>query len=610
MPRAGSACFPPPEAPPAAAADAEMAESAHREAASVGELHSELAHRAAGEILAGFDGHQRRFAEITRRAPRRQAERDWHAMQADALERLDLYESEVNRTVIGLGRTLGDHVRCRTCWTVMKTAFARLAAERADQELARTFFNSTTRRVFATVGIDPEIEFVEPVPAGLEPEGPPPYTTHAHGGATAALIRDILAVHPVGAPYRRLDDDATLIAQRIDAYRESAWAEQDIDALDVLDAVFYRNKGAYLIGRIRGGRRLMPLVIALVNDGGFIVADAVLLSVDEASIVFSFTRSAFHVDVEAPARMIRFLKSIMPAKRVAELYLALGYDKHGKAELYRDLVAHLDRSTDRFEIAPGDAGLVMVVFTLPSYDVVFKVIRDAFGYPKSTSREHVMGRYRLVFKHDRAGRLVDTQEFKDLAIPRDRVSDDLLAELLQAAGHSVVLAGDRVVLKHVYTERRVTPLNLYLRTADEAAGRDAVLDFGRVIKDLAATNIFPGDVLLKNFGVTRHGRVVFYDYDEICLLTECNFRAMPEPRTDEEALAAEPWFYVGPHDIFPTELGTFMGLYGPLRDVFLTEHADLLGPEFWREMQALHADGAVMDIFPYRPERRLRDSAP
>ena len=584
-----------------------MAEAASSEAAAVGDRHGVLARRAAEGILAGFDGHQRRFRDITRRAPRRQAERDWHGMQADALERLELYEAEVSRVVIGLGHALGDHLRCRACWTAMKTAYTELAAARADHELARTFFNSATRRVFATVGIDPEIEFVEPTPAGLEDEGPPPYTSHAHGGATAALIRDILAAHPVGAPYRRPDDDADLIARRIDAYRASAWGDQAIDAIDMLDAVFYRNKGAYLVGRIRGGRRLMPLVIALVNEEGGIVADAVLMTVDEASIVFSFTRSAFHVDVEVPARMIRFLKSVMPAKRIAELYLAVGYDKHGKVELYRDLVAHLDHSADRFEIAPGDAGLVMLVFTLPSYDVVFKVIRDRFGYPKSTTREHVMGRYQLVFKHDRAGRLVDTQEFKHLVIPRHRISDGLLAELLHAASRSVELDGERVVLKHVYTERRVTPLNLYLRTADEAAGRDAVLDFGRVIKDLAATNTFPGDMLLKNFGVTRHGRVVFYDYDEICLLTECNFRTMPEPRTEDEVMAAEPWFHVGPHDIFPSEFRSFMGLYGPLLDVFLAAHGELLGPEFWRGMQALHAAGEVMDIFPYRPERRLRE---
>jgi len=335
------------------------------------------------------------------------------------------------------------------------------------------------------------------------------------------------------------------------------------------------------------------------------VVDAVLLTENEASIVFSFTRSSFHVDVEAPHDVIRFLKSIMPVKRVAELYIALGYNKHGKAELYRDLVHHLQRSTDKFAIAPGDRGMVMLVFTMPSYDVVFKVIRDTFAYPKTTTRRQVMDRYQLVFKHDRAGRLVDAQEFEYLAFPRDRFSDDLLTELADGAASSVIIEDNRVIVKHLYTERRVTPLNLHLWHVDEAAARDVVLDYGQAIKDLAATNIFPGDLLLKNFGVTRHGRVIFYDYDELCLLTDCNFREMPPARDLDEELASEPWFYVGPNDIFPEEFLTFIGLQGGMRDVFLQAHRDLLGPGFWTKMQAWHKAGEVVDIFPYRPSRRL-----
>jgi isocitrate dehydrogenase kinase/phosphatase len=247
----------------------------------------------------------------------------------------------------------------------------------------------------------------------------------------------------------------------------------------------------------------------------------------------------------------------------------------------------------------------MLVFTLPSYEFVFKVIRDTFAYPKMTSRRHVMDRYELVFKHDRAGRLVDAQEFESLALPRARFSETLLAELGAAAAGSVDLEGEHLVIKHVYVERRVTPLNLYLRATDGAAARDAVLDFGQSIKDMAATNIFPGDLLLKNFGVTRHGRVIFYDYDELRLLTECTFRRMPAPRDDDEEMAAEPWFGVGPHDMFPEEFIRFMGLHGELREVFLEAHGDLLTPEFWRRMQAEHEAGAVVDIFPY-PESRSR----
>ena len=335
------------------------------------------------------------------------------------------------------------------------------------------------------------------------------------------------------------------------------------------------------------------------------MVDAALTTEDEVSIVFSFTHSYFHVDADRPHDVIQFLKSIMPLKRVAELYIALGYNKHGKTELYRDLLRHLERSTDKFKIAPGDRGMVMVVFTLPSYDVVFKVIRDKIPFPKTTTRADVLKKYQLVFDHDRAGRLADAQEFEHLAFDRNRFSDALLAELMDTASDSVAVRDSQVLIRHLYTQRRMTPLNLYLRDATEATALDAAREYGQAIKDLAATNIFPGDLLLKNFGVTRHGRVAFYDYDELCLLTDCNFRDMPRARDLEEELAAEPWFYVGDEDLFPEEFLTFMGLQGTVREVFLEAHRDLLSPDFWRRMQERHAAGEVLDIFPYRQGRRL-----
>jgi isocitrate dehydrogenase kinase/phosphatase len=559
-------------------------------------------------IRGGFNEHQRQFREITRRAPSRQKERDWQGMQRDAVERLDLYEQQVSQTVRAVEAALGERFHRKGCWARMKDLYAGLVSGRVDAELAETFFNSITRRVFTTVGIDPTIEYggtdFERLDACAES---PSYSTYAREGSTEHLVRVILGNRALPVPYQDLDRDARLIAGAIETQRRAGLATAPIGAIDVLDPVFYRNKGAYLIGRIRGqGQRITPLVIALVYEEGRLVADAVLLTEDEASIVFSFTRSSFHVDVDAPRSVIRFLKSIIPAKRLAELYIALGYHKHGKAELYRDLTQHLERSTDSFEIAPGDRGMVMIVFTLPSYDIVFKVIRDVFDYPKTTTRRHVLERYQLVFKHDRAGRLVDAQEFEYLAFPKHRFSEALLKELQTSAAASVVVDDEHVILKHVYSERRVTPLNLYLWQADERPVRDAVLDYGQSIRDLAATNIFPGDLLLKNFGVTRHGRVIFYDYDELCLLTDCNFREMPVARDLEEEMAAEPWYYVGPHDVFPEEFLTFMGLPGGMREAFVAAHGEVLTAEFWTRMQALHRSGEVVDIFPYRAARRLQ----
>ena len=519
--------------------------------------------RAARLIRDAFDAHQHEFGEITRRAALRQEQRDWHGMQRDAVERLDLHGKSVWKAIAHVERVLGG-ARHRDGWAGVKTAYLDLVADRPDRELAQTFFTSVARRVLAIVGADPLVEYVEDTAGPLGPTSDPPvHATYSWRGRGASVVRDVLVDRPLTVRYQDVERDAGLIAERIEAHCRSLWGAGAIDLVEMLHPVLYRNKGAYLVGRIRGrGPGVLPIVIALVNEGGRMAADAVLLTEDEASIVFSFTRSAFHVDVAGPRGVIDFLKSIMPGKRVAELYIALGYHKHGKGELYRDLVRHLAASTDSFETAPGDRGMVMLVFTLPSYGVVFKVIRDAFAYPKTVTRRQVLERYQLVFQHDRAGRLVDAQEFEHFAFPRHRFSDSLLAELTESAAGSVVVDGDRVIVRHLYAERRVAPLNLYLREADEGAVRDVVLDYGRAIRDMAATNIFPGDLLLKNFGVTRHGRVIFYDYDELCLVTDCNFREMPEPRTPEEEMAAEPWFYVGPHDIFPEEFLTFMGLYG------------------------------------------------
>ncbi len=556
-------------------------------------------------IERAYEAYLQQFREITGRAALRQQRHDWRGVQQDARDRLDLHGAFVTRAIAELRGEPGAAGRSKTVWSEAKRAYAEAVGVRSDYELAQTFFNSVTRRLFSTVGVDPAVEFTDTdLDRPRPPSSRPACTAYPPRASTAALVADLLGTRRVAN--RPITFDAERIAAVIDTRRAQAWDGQPIEGVDLLDPVFYRNKGAYLIGRIRDGGRLLPLVIALVSEDDRVVVDAVLLTEDEASIVFSFTRSYFHVEVDAPHDLIMFLKSIMPAKRVAELYIALGYNRHGKAELFRDLTHHLACSTDRFEFAPGDRGMVMVVFTLPSYDVVFKVIRDRFAYPKQTTRRQVLERYELVFRHDRAGRLVDAQEFEHLAFPRHRFADDLLAELQEETADTVTTDGDRVVIRHLYIERRVRPLNLYLREADAAAARAVVLDFGQTIKDLAATNIFPGDVLLKNFGVTRHGRVIFYDYDELTPLTDCNFRRIPAPRTHEEEMAAEPWFYVGPHDMFPEEFLPFLGLHGELRDIFLKAHADLFDPDFWTRLQALHRAGEIVDIFPYEEGRRLR----
>jgi isocitrate dehydrogenase kinase/phosphatase len=371
-------------------------------------------------------------------------------------------------------------------------------------------------------------------------------------------------------------------------------------------SVFFRGQRAYLIGRVYSGLAVIPVVLALANDEGGITVDAVLLEEDDVSTLFSFTRAYFHVETERPYDLVRFLEVLTPRKRTAEIYISIGHNKHGKTGLYRDLYRHLALTDQPFEFAPGTPGLVMVAFTMPGYDIVFKVIRDSFGAPKQTTRRAVMDKYQLVFRHDRAGRLVDAQEFEHLKFERQRFAQDLLEELVTQAGRTVSVDGDYVVIDHAYLERRVIPLNVYIREASERAVEEAVLDYGQTIKDLAAADIFPGDMLLKNFGVTRHGRVVFYDYDELTLLRDCNFRIMPEPTTPEQEMASEPWYSVGESDIFPEEFRSFLGLGGKLRTLFEEHHAEIYEADFWRSIQDRITAGELIDILPYGSAQRLR----
>ena len=408
----------------------------------------------------------------------------------------------------------------------------------------------------------------------------------------------------------RLLESVLVAAERIEkAFPSTNGSAPANINLEMIGSVFYRGHGAYLVGRaFRKGDRGPGLPLALClrhpSDSG-ITLDAVLFGEVDLAILFSYTRAYFRVEAPCPYEMVRHLQELMPRKRLIDLYNAIGYHRHGKTEFYRDFVRHLRNSTDRFVAAEGSRGMVMLVFTLPSYDVVFKLIKDRFDYPKDTSRSEVMRRYRMVFDHDRAGRLVEAHEFEHLRISKDRFDPDLLADLQRNASETVRFEGDDVIIAHAYVERRLRPLNLFLNEADPESAVAAARDYGQAIKDLAASNIFPGDIFTKNFGVTRNGRVVFYDYDELTFLVDCNFRDMPQATTHEEEMAAEPWFSVRENDIFPEEFPNFLSLPGASRAGLLDRHADLFRADYWRNVQRTLKTGEIPEIFPYGPERRL-----
>ncbi|MCU9948804.1 bifunctional isocitrate dehydrogenase kinase/phosphatase [Pseudomonas sp. PDM13] len=558
-------------------------------------------------ILDGFDDYREHFRQITDGARARFEQAQWQEIQQAAAARIALYEEKVSEVSERLRSAFDEEVLLDVqLWPLVKSAYIKLIDLRFDDELSETWFNSIFCGLFSHDQISDGCMFIHTTRPSLRAHERAPQTRsyHPRGDLKAALLQ-ILDDYRFAVPFDDLDRDLErLVAQLRDSLPD--WVIKDPElCVELFSSTLYRNKGAYLVGRIYTRDEQWPLVIPLLHrEGKGIQVDALITDEADVSIIFSFTRSYFMVDVPVPAEFVSFLKRILPGKHIAELYTSIGFYKHGKSEFYRALINHLANTDDRFIMAPGVRGMVMSVFTLPGFNTVFKIIKDRFSPSKNVDRNTVIEKYRLVKSVDRVGRMADTQEFADFRFPKAKFEPECLAELLEVAPSTVELEGDTVLIRHCWTERRMTPLNIYLESASEPQVREALDDYGLAIKQLAAANIFPGDMLLKNFGVTRHGRVVFYDYDEISYLTEVNFRFIPPPRYPEDEMSSEPWYSVAPHDVFPEEFPRFLFADLGQRKLFNQLHGDLYDADYWKSLQDAIRAGKVIDVFPYRRKER------
>lgn len=557
----------------------------------------------ARQILLGFDDYRDHFRLITEGARARFEQAQWQEAQQASAARINLYEQKVAETRDVLRGAFDETTLLDVSgWPQVKRAYIEQIDPRFDDELAETWFNSIFCSLFSHDCINDQTMFIQSTrPTERAQERMAQTRRYQPMGDLHGTLARILEDYRFDVPYGDLAGDLQRLTAQLKCSLPDWVCKDPALTIELFVSVLYRNKGAYLVGRILTRDEQWPLVIPLLHrEGDGIMADALIADEAEVSIIFSFTRSYFMVEVAVPAEFVGFLRQIMPGKHIAELYTSIGFYKHGKSEFYRALIDHLANTDDRFVMAPGVRGMVMSVFTLPGFNTVFKIIKDRFSHSKSVSRATVIEKYRLVKSVDRVGRMADTQEFADFRFPRCKFDPQCLAELLEVAPSTVEVQGDTVLVRHCWTERRMTPLNLYVEHASEQQLREALEDYGLAIKQLAAANIFPGDMLLKNFGVTRHGRVVFYDYDEICYLTEVNFRTIPEPRYPEDEMSSEPWYSVGPNDVFPEEFPRFLFADAAQRKLFASLHGDLYDAGYWRSLQEAIRAGKVIDVFPYR----------
>lgn len=570
-------------------------------------LSSQIAFDIARTILDGFDKHYRLFREASQAAKRHFETADWAVGQRAARERIDYYDRRVQEAVATLENDYGPDDLVDGVWREIKLHYIGLLSGHKQPELAETFFNSVSCQILHRSYYHNDFLFVRPVISTeyIETEElQPTYRVYypASDGLRFALTR-IVTNFRLACPFAALERDVQLVEARM---REAFGLDQlePNQQFQVLSNLFFRNKGAYIVGRAINGARDYPFVIPILhNRRGELVLDTVLTDPLHIAVLFSFTRAYFLVDMEVPSAYVQFLRSLLPRKPKSEIYTLLGLQKQGKTLFYRDYLQHLKHSSDRFQSAPGIRGLVMLVFELPSFPYVFKVIKDFYPPPKDTTRAQVKEKYLLVKHHDRVGRMADTLEYSDVAFPLHRFGEELLAELQQHAPSLVEIEGERIIIKHLYIERRMVPLNIYLAEAgkagDEARIEHGILEYGNAIRDLVAANIFPGDMLYKNFGLTRQGRVVFYDYDEIEYVSDCLFRDIPQARNEEEEMASEPWYPIGKHDVFPEQFGRFLLGNARIRHYFMQHHADLLTRAWWQAHKDRILAGEVQDIFPY-----------
>ena len=571
-------------------------------------MNSDLVKQIAGTILEGFNRHFALFREITRAARERFESADWEGEAAASRERIDYYDLRVDEAIQNLNARFDLNKLDTKLWQEIKRWYLWLLYEHKQPELAESFYNSVFCRLFDRSYFNNDHIFVKPGSAidYLDMDDPVFASFYPDEYGMQNAVRRALEQFGLRRPWQNLARDTSLLAENLEALLLPGAQPAPQRQLHVVTSLFFRNKAAYVVGRAMRGVDIRPFVIPiLINDNMELFADTILTEADDLAWTFSFTRAYFMVDAPVPAGLVAFLQSILPGKTRADLYAGIGFHKQGKTLFYREFLHHLSHSADKLVTAPGIKGMVMSVFTLPSYPYVFKVIKDRFGAPKTTDRDAVREKYRMVKMHDRVGRMADTLEFSQVAFPVERFSGELLTELKKEIASGMYIDGGFVIFRHVYIERRMVPFNIYLDHADEEMLERGVIGYGNAIKEMIAANIFPGDMLLKNFGVTRHNRVVFYDYDEICPMREIRIRTMPRARSAEEEMSGEPWFHAGEHDFFPEQFAQFVVSHPRMKERFLAHHADLLQPEYWRKVQNDILQNKRRDVFPYRDSMRF-----
>ena len=572
---------------------------------------------AAGLIQIEFEAYRAEFLAITGRAQSRFEKREWNAVLSDAEQRIDLYHHYLDIVEPQMRALLTERVHDYGIWESIKSEYCNAYLENYHADMALIFFYSVMRRLYLETGdsieySDDEIRQSVTAETAQDPNRPiRNYPADSPADITPELIREIVDDFRFQAAFQNLYKDATLAAGMLKPQLGKILGERRIDRIEMIKSAFFRNKAAYLMGRVVSGTVIVPLVLVLLNPPEGIVIDAVLSEEADLSNIFTSARSNFHINTSAYREVFEFLESIAPSRPRAYIYTSIGFIHPGKLQLVHELRQHIAQTQEKFEVAKGVPGTVMIVYALPTFSYVFKVIRDVSTKNTFRGRPHVVGQYWRVHRMDRVGRMLDIMTFHNLRFAQSSFEAELLDELLRDAPSSVRIENECVVFRYLYAARQIIPLDVYLADPDlpEAVKAKAAIDYGYAVKDLAAAGSFVGDYLPKNFGVNRLGRVILYDYDDLDNLVSWNFRSLPDPPPWAETLPYEDWLSRSERDVFPEHDFRIFTVPAHGRAAFLKHHADLLGPVFWNSIKSELESGKVPEFCPYPLEKRLLPAA-
>jgi len=561
-------------------------------------------------ILAIFDEFYSLLCEYPYRAKVAFESSDPHASIRISRERLALYSryiSEHGPRLRAALRALAENPRV---WDALDPMFEAMIVDRYEADIAFSFAHSLRRNIGREIWRPVAYSFPPPSKQRVFSMASVHRRLFVKDRIDSDLIASALRVPGFATPFRDLEGDSRAIVERLERVLHEAPDAPPPVALDVVEAGFYRDRSAFVVGRwVLRDERIVPFVVALLNGPAGIYVDALLHRVSDIHNLFSSALANFHVTTRLYYQTCVFLFSLMPLRPFGLHYSTIGFNHVGKVAILNDIMDQMRHSGLKFRRSPGAAGTVALGFTFDNCGYHLKIIRDrpttSYKWGKYPGVAAVVDKYRLVHEINRAGSMLDNVMYYNLRLDRDMFDPVFLDELCRESAHSVQVDADGVFIRSLIVQMKIIPLPVYLARASETETRDVIISLGTCIRNNAATNIFNKDLDSRNYGVGRYGRVFLFDYDAVEKLTEIKIRTNSDREPGEEEVPE--WFFEDGVIFLPEELDYGMQLVNrfALR-CFREENADLLSVRYWQAVQQKLLRGEVPELRIYPESSKLR----